>query len=218
MFILTSVQPGPKRIGMLLKNSAQCTDRQDKTADRIGRVWPQRQYGSIWFLWPALSQHWCRAGWRCAATVDSPAAASLETDQPLHGRGQPRTGGTPEKDSQHERVLEPMRALGTFTQRTFEISVPARTPVRYVRVTPGPQRVAEIRAYEGDRMLNRDEWRASNLFGPYDTTPAVRAWQATIRMDEAAANSYLAIPIYGEHGVEGAYAALRVNGQLRAAG
>jgi len=126
-------------------------------------------------------------------------------------------GGTPAQDSQHERVLERMRALGPFTRRTYEISVPEGQPVRYVRVRPGPQRVAEIRAYVEDRELSRERWRASNLFGPYVAAPAVRAWAATIRIDEAAANSYLAIPIYGEHGVEGAYAALRVNGELRGA-
>ena len=126
-------------------------------------------------------------------------------------------GGTPAKDSQHERVLERMRALGPFTRRTYEISVPEGQSVRYVRVRPGPQRVAEIRAYVEDRELGRERWRASNLFGPYVAASAVRAWGATIRLDEAAVNSYLAIPIYGEHGVEGAYAALRVNGELRGA-
>jgi hypothetical protein len=110
-----------------------------------------------------------------------------------------------------------MRALGPFTRRTYEISVREGQPVRYLRVRPGPQRVSELHAYAGDRELGRERWRASNLFGPYVTAPAARAWGATIRIDEVAANSYLAIPIFGEHGVEGAYASLRVNGELRGA-
>ena len=110
-----------------------------------------------------------------------------------------------------------MRELGSFTRHAYEIQVPPGEPVRYLRIRPGPQRVSEIRAYDGDRELTRAAWRGSNLFGPYDATPAVRAWQATIRIDEAAAGSYLAIPIFGEHGVEGASAALRVDGIPRGA-
>ncbi len=152
-----------------------------------------------------------------AGTVVAEVSANLLDWVPVEisATGTPEPGGTPAKDSQHERVLERIRALGPFTRRTYEISVPEGQPVRYLRVRPGPQRVSEIRAYAGDRELGRERWRASNLFGPYVTAPAVRAWGAKIRIDEAATNSYLAIPIYGEHGVEGAYAALRVNGELR---
>ena len=154
-----------------------------------------------------------------AGTVVAEVSADLLDWVPvdLSATGTPEPGGTPAKDSQHERVLERIRALGPFTRRTYEISVREGQPVRYLRVRPGPQRVSEIHAYAGDRELDRERWRASNLFGSYVTAPAARAWGATIRIDEAAANSYLAIPIFGEHGVEGAYVALRVNGELRGA-
>jgi len=154
-----------------------------------------------------------------AGTVVAEVSADLLDWVPVDiaATGTPEPGGTPATDSQHERVLERMRALGPFTRRTYEISVREGQPVRYLRVRPGPQRVSEIHAYAGDRELDRERWRASNLFGPYVTAPAARAWGATIRIDEVDANSYLAIPIFGEHGVEGAYAALRVNGELRGA-
>jgi hypothetical protein len=48
------------------------------------------------------------------------------------------------------------------------------------------------------------------LFAPYVYAPAVRAWANDFELAEIASGSYLAIGIEGVHGVEGAYAALRV--------
>jgi hypothetical protein len=42
----------------------------------------------------------------------------------------------------------------------------------------------------------------------------VKAWKARITPDEWVKNSYLCIALEGEHGVEGAYAALKVGGTL----
>ena len=43
--------------------------------------------------------------------------------------------------------------------------------------------------------------------------PATQAWVCSFTLQEIPEGSYLAIPIHGKHGIEGAYAALRVDGK-----
>ena len=85
--------------------------------------------------------------------------------------------------------------------------------VRYFRTAwlAGP--LAEVEGYRGKTSLDRAKWRASNLFAAYATVPAVAAWSLSFTLDEAVKGSYLAIPLAGRHGVEGAYAAVRVDGR-----
>ena len=85
---------------------------------------------------------------------------------------------------------------------------------RYFRMQLAPERVAEIEAWNGDSKLPRDGWRASNFFAHPAAVPAVRAWAATVNVDEITPTSYLCVAVEGEHGVEGCYAALRVGGRL----
>ena len=91
---------------------------------------------------------------------------------------------------------------------------PAGKPVRYLRIDDSPDQVAEVEGYKGEVKLERSNWRASNLFGPYAKAPAVAAWSLSFILDEAPEGSYLAIPVIGRHGRECAYAALRIDGEL----
>lgn len=90
---------------------------------------------------------------------------------------------------------------------------PPDEPTRYLRIDDSPDQVAEIEGFRGSIRLGRSKWRASNLFGPYAKAPTVAAWSLSFVLDEAPKGSYLAIPIIGRHGKEGAYAALRINGK-----
>ncbi|MCH7228810.1 hypothetical protein [Haloferula sp. A504] len=84
---------------------------------------------------------------------------------------------------------------------------------RYFRMPMAPERIAEIEAWRGDLALPRDDWRGSNLFAHPAARPADKAWSATVTLDEITPTSYLCVAIEGEHGEEGAYAALRVDGK-----
>jgi hypothetical protein len=90
-------------------------------------------------------------------------------------------------------------------------------PVRYFRMNAVPSPLAEIEGYSGERALDRARWRASNLFESYAKTPAMAAWSLSCRLEVSAAGSYLAIPLPGRHGTEGAYAAVRVSGRPKGA-
>lgn len=98
-----------------------------------------------------------------------------------------------------------------------ELTVPDDEPVRYLRITGPPRRIAEIEAFRDGLPLDRAGWGASNLLGSYSSTPAVAAWRLTIRPDQIPQlhrNALLAVALDGPHGSEGAYAALRVGDQL----
>jgi hypothetical protein len=92
--------------------------------------------------------------------------------------------------------------------------LPGDLPVRYLRVTGAPRRIAEVEGYRNGAPVMRTDWRASNLFAPYDGNRAVSAWTLSVTLDEIAPGSYLAVPIHGRHGSEKGWAALRVDGEL----
>ncbi|MEW6071227.1 MAG: hypothetical protein AB1726_01350 [Planctomycetota bacterium] len=94
---------------------------------------------------------------------------------------------------------------------------PAGASVRTVRIAGAPRRIAEIEGSAGGARLDRSRWRASNLLAPYRAHPAVAAWNGTFVLDEIVPEAYLAVAIEGRHGNEGAYAALRVDGELAGA-
>ena len=90
--------------------------------------------------------------------------------------------------------------------------IPEDVPVRYVRIHGAPQRIAEVQCFRKDEALNRSGWRASNLFYSYEKAKATHAWSSSFTLNEIPKGSCLAVALEGEHGNEGAYAALRVDG------
>ena len=90
--------------------------------------------------------------------------------------------------------------------------VPPDLSIRYLRIHGAPQRIAEIEASLKGQTLNRSKWRASNLFQSYSDKPGVSAWSLSFNPKEIRKNSMLAVALNGRHGNEGAYAALRVDG------
>ena len=86
-------------------------------------------------------------------------------------------------------------------------------PIRYVRFRGTPDKISEVTGYLNGVAIDRSAWRASQLFSPYNRIKAEAAWSASTIINEIHAGSYLAVCLDGEHGIEGAYAAIRVDGQ-----
>ena len=108
------------------------------------------------------------------------------------------------------KTWTPMRLVAD-KEIVIDLDPPSR--LRYVRFNGTPDRIVEIEGYLGGERLDRDKWRASNLFARYSRIRPRKAWEHSFSLGEIPKNSYLAIALNGEHGTEGAYAAIRVNGQ-----
>jgi hypothetical protein len=82
-------------------------------------------------------------------------------------------------------------------------------------MTPAPQRTAAFEVLVGGVPVNLDVTpRATVLFAPHNKAPAELAWQARVAIpDNPAPNSTLCVALNGEHGREGAFAGLRLDGQ-----
>jgi hypothetical protein len=97
--------------------------------------------------------------------------------------------------------------------KTMKIPLNPEQTIRYVRFRGTPDKVIEINGYLRGRELDRTKWRGSHLFSPYYRVKAEKAWTASTVLNSIPEGSYLAVCLEGEHGVEGAYAALRVEGK-----
>ncbi len=93
----------------------------------------------------------------------------------------------------------------------LSMSIPVGESMRYLKLTRFPQAIAEVEVYEGGRKMSADEFRASNLFSA--SKKAVAMWSEKVVLDEVAKGSYLSVAINGKHGIEGAYAAMKVDGE-----
>jgi hypothetical protein len=97
----------------------------------------------------------------------------------------------------------------------WEAKVPDGMACRYLRLAPAPDRTAEVEVWrKGEQLEVPAASRATALFAPYDKARAERAWQGKVSLpSHPAPNSYLCVALNGEHGKNGAYAALRMEGQ-----
>jgi hypothetical protein len=95
-----------------------------------------------------------------------------------------------------------------------EMRIKLNEPIRYLRFKEFPSQIVEIEGVKDGELVNRTQWKASNLFAHSDKMKAVKVWSAKVNLGEVAKNSYLCVAINGLHGVEGAYAAAIIDGQL----
>lgn len=108
--------------------------------------------------------------------------------------------------------LKSWREVLFSARENVEVELPSDSRIRYIRMDKCPDRIAHVRGYFRGRELERTQWRASNLFGTYQSARAIGAWSLRFRLDEVPPGSYLAIAVNGRHGRELAYAALRAGG------
>lgn len=98
-------------------------------------------------------------------------------------------------------------------QRYVEIDVPGKV-ARYIRVHDVPAYVFEIAGKkDGAWIQDRSRWRASFLFERLNRASFDKAYHASFVLEEIPDGSYICVAIFGEHGEEGAYAALKVDGK-----
>jgi len=109
--------------------------------------------------------------------------------------------------------LHQWQEIRILADKTMKINLDPLKPVRYVRFRGTSDKIIEINAYLDGEKLDRKKWRGSNLFSPYYRIRAEKAWSAKTEINQIYEGSYLAVCLEGEHGIEGAYAAIRVDGK-----
>jgi len=108
-----------------------------------------------------------------------------------------------------------------YVGKSMKIDLSSSGLIRYIKLQPAPLRITEVIGYKNGKQIDRSMWRASNLFRPYMVDnwkkelifSAQQAWSLKYSLDEIPVGSYLCIAVNGEHGVEGAYAGVKIGGQ-----
>ncbi len=100
-----------------------------------------------------------------------------------------------------------------LAKKKMKIPLDPDKPVRYVRFRGTPDKINEVTGFLHGKAIDRSGWRGSQLFSPYNRMPAEAAWSASTVINEISEGAYLAVCLEGEHGTEGAYAAMRVDGK-----
>ena len=66
--------------------------------------------------------------------------------------------------------------------------------------------------YKDGKKVDRADWRLSNLFANYNHS-VDKVWKSDFVLDEIPDGSYLCVAINGVHGVEGAWASFKIDGE-----
>ncbi|MGB2907765.1 MAG: hypothetical protein WBB73_11700 [Candidatus Aminicenantaceae bacterium] len=105
------------------------------------------------------------------------------------------------------------KAQKILAGKVMRIKLDPSSPIRYVRFRGFPERILEVDGFLEGKPLERSKWRGSHLFSPFSRIKVFRAWESSFKLSQIPRGSYLAIALEGKHGVEGAYAAVRVDGK-----
>lgn len=95
----------------------------------------------------------------------------------------------------------------------LKMNIEVGSKMRYLKLPVFPDRISEVEVYADGRKLDSSLFRASNLFTDVSRMKCKKVWKEAIVLDEIAENSYISVAVNGEHGNEGAYAALKVDGK-----
>ncbi|WP_439185403.1 hypothetical protein [Carboxylicivirga taeanensis] len=107
--------------------------------------------------------------------------------------------------------LQEWEQVSGFIADNIEINFPADKMFRYIKIPRFPDRITEIIGLDAAGMaVNRENWRASNLFADFAKIEPQSAWKASFELNEMQKGAYICVAVNGEHGNEGAYAALKV--------
>ena len=92
-----------------------------------------------------------------------------------------------------------------------------KTAFRYLRLAKSPTEVAEIEGFSNQVFLNRDKWKASNLFGLQKGNAAKLCWKYEGKLAGVANGSYLSVTVPANCNEGSVFALMTVDGKIVAA-
>ena len=90
-------------------------------------------------------------------------------------------------------------------------------PLRYLRLTRAPVEVAEIQGFINQTSMNRDKWRASNLFGLQNGNAVKLCWRYDGLLNGIAKGAYLSVSVPSNCREGTVYALMILDGKIIAA-
>ena len=90
-------------------------------------------------------------------------------------------------------------------------------PLRYLRLTRAPVEVAEIEGFHNQAALNRDKWRATNLFGLQNENGAKHCWKYEGLLTGVGKSAYLSVTVPSNCREGSVFAWMILNGKIIAA-
>lgn len=90
-------------------------------------------------------------------------------------------------------------------------------PFRYVRLAKSPNEVAEIEGLDNQKTVNRDQWKASNLFRLERENTAQLCWKYEGKLSGIGKGAYLSVTVPADCREGSVFAWMEVNGKIIAA-
>ena len=122
----------------------------------------------------------------------------------------------------HAEITEARRAEVSADLKTWSpaklvqdgrnIRIECAGDVRYIRTNLVPSKLAEIRGVKDGKELDRTGWSMSYLFPAFREVQ--KSWSLPFVLEKTPKTGYLAVACNGEHGREGVWAALKVDGKI----
>ena len=97
------------------------------------------------------------------------------------------------------------------------VKISQKTPFRYLRLAKSPSEVAEIEGFSNQKPVNREHWKASNLFGTVKPNTTKLCWKYEGKLSGIgkAANLTVTVPANCSEG--SVFALMLVDGKIIAA-
>ena len=103
-----------------------------------------------------------------------------------------------------------------FKEAKNELTVftPAAKPFRYMRLVKAPISVSEIEGYIKNKPVNRDLWKASNLFGLPKESDVKLCWKYEGKITGIGKGAYISITVPGKSSEGSVFAFLLIDGKI----
>ena len=109
----------------------------------------------------------------------------------------------------------PMKFQVTKNEMSIEIN--QGKPFKYLRLGKAPAEVAEIEGFSDQKAVNRDRWKASNLFGMVNSNTAKLCWKYKGKLEGIGKSANLTITVPADCSEGSVFACMRVDGKIIAA-
>jgi len=94
------------------------------------------------------------------------------------------------------------------------VDLSLNVPFRYLRLTKSPSEVAEIEGFSNQKRVNREHWKASNLFGQVNTADSKLCWKYEGKLSGIGKDSYLSVTVPANCEEETVYAWMIADGKI----